>query len=130
MKRLLAGCLFALAASLATVKLAHGNDPTSSNVVTGRGLSIIHLAVTAGYGSSIGHLEGRLLAINYCKVPGIDCPPKPVTAELQELKLCCSYYDGECSIVEMITDCHPEHEYAVICDWGRTTSSGEIECYD
>jgi hypothetical protein len=68
-----------------------------------------------------------------CKLPGADCPDLCVgegCPDVAELILCCEYGTGGCSIAEVMSDCHPELEYVVICTWGRSLESGGVECYD
>jgi hypothetical protein len=91
--------------------------------------------IGTGTGYVLAEYAGPVRVVNLCKVPGarcadLDAQPPALQAELEELILCCSYYDGNCSIVESLNSCHPSAEYAVICDWGRTLIDGSIECYD
>lgn len=90
-------------------------------------------------GVAIGYVASSVTeparVVRFCDLPGVECRPlagatAEVQAELAELILCCSYYDGECSIAEMMSDCNPQAEYIVVCDWGRTLRTGEVECYD
>ncbi len=91
------------------------------------------LGLAGGYTAAVN--AGPVRTVNLCKLPGARCADRStldpaMQAELEEIILCCSYYDGECSIVESLNSCHPSAEYAVICDWGRTLIDGSIECYD
>jgi hypothetical protein len=89
-------------------------------------------ASTAGNVSTVVR-EPDLHIIELCGLPGADCldlASQPVMPDVGEIILCCDYLSGDCSIAEALSDCHPEHEYAVICEHGRTLVSGGIECFD
>ncbi len=102
---------------------------TTKQTVAAASLSML-VGLSFGYGTRT--VTEPLRVLDMCGLPGVRCEPIPpaLQAELEELTLCCSYFDGECSIVESLNSCHPSAEYAVICEWGRTTAAGEIECYD
>jgi hypothetical protein len=102
--------------------------------------AIMTLAVLAlSLAASCSSKAAELRVLDYCDLPGYRCgslssQPDELVGELQELSWCCSYEGGECSVVEFITLCDPEAEYAVICEWGRTveqsSQTGTVDCFE
>jgi hypothetical protein len=96
------------------------------------GLAVLFAAGTAT-GVIIGTQEPELRVIKMCELPGANCPSLctgPTCPDVSEMIFCCDYGTGDCTLVEALSDCHPEHEYVMICEWGRSLVGGGMECYD
>jgi hypothetical protein len=95
-------------------------------------LAIAAFFAAAGGGAAV-LAPDKLVVINMCQLPGADCldiGTQPLPPDVGQIILCCDYLSGECSLAEALSDCHPEHEYAVICEHGRSLVAGGIECFD
>ncbi len=95
--------------------------------------------ILAGLATSVGVdvvqavRESTPRVFNMCRLPGANCPDLCVgeaCPEVAEIIVCCEYATGGCSIAEMMSDCHPELEYVVVCDWGLELADGGVECFD
>lgn len=97
-----------------------------------RYLALAALALFACAPAKASTGTGKVRVINYCDFPGVSCLDidDAPDVELVELKWCCGYDGSPCVLVQYVHYCDPEAEYAVICEWGRLTEEGQIECYD
>lgn len=61
-----------------------------------------------------------------CDLPGSDCSPAcagDLCPDLEQLSWCCDYEPNEdgCTLVEALTDCNALNQYAIWCEYGRST---------